>query len=94
MRIALVTDAWHPQVNGVVRTLSTTVDHLRRRGHVVLPITPEAFRTVPCPTYPSIRLAVLPARGVERQLQNFAPDAIHIATIWGEWRSKKTLRRF
>ncbi len=80
MRIAIVTDAWHPQVNGVVRTLSTTCDHLRRAGHVVLPLTPQAFRTLPCPTYPSIRLAVLPGRGVRRALEAFCPQAIHIAT--------------
>lgn len=80
MRIAIFTDAWHPQVNGVVRTLSTTCDYLRHAGHDVLPITPQAFRTVPCPTYPSIRLAVLPARGVRRALDAFRPQAIHIAT--------------
>ena len=80
MRIAIITDAWHPQVNGVVRTLSTTCDHLRRAGHEVLPITPQAFRTVPCPTYPSIPLAVLPGRGVRRALEAFRPQAIHIAT--------------
>ncbi|MGD9601625.1 MAG: glycosyltransferase family 4 protein [Gammaproteobacteria bacterium] len=80
LRIAIVTDAWHPQVNGVVRTLSTTRDTLCGMGHEVLTITPEAFRTVPCPTYPSIRLAVLPGRGVARALDRFLPDAIHIAT--------------
>jgi glycosyltransferase involved in cell wall biosynthesis len=80
MRVAIVTDAWHPQVNGVVRTLSMTTDALRRAGYEVLPITPEVFRTVPCPTYPSIRLAVLPGRGVRRALDRFQPQAIHIAT--------------
>ncbi|MBX9608397.1 MAG: glycosyltransferase family 1 protein [Gammaproteobacteria bacterium] len=79
-RIALVTDAWHPQVNGVVRTLDTTVGVLRAQGHEVLTITPQDFRTVPCPTYPSIRLAVLPARGVLRRLDEFRPEAVHIAT--------------
>jgi glycosyltransferase involved in cell wall biosynthesis len=80
MKIALVTDAWQPQVNGVVRTLTTTCALLTQLGHEVRAITPEAFRTVPCPTYPSIRLAVLPARGVRRALHEFAPDAVHIAT--------------
>ncbi len=80
MRIAIVTDAWHPQVNGVVRTVSTTCEYLRRAGHEVLPITPAGFRTMPCPTYPSIRLALWPARGVTRALDGFRPQAIHIAT--------------
>ncbi len=80
MRVVIVTDAWHPQVNGVVRTLSTTGRYLEKAGHEVSYITPEHFPTVPCPTYPSIRLAVLPGRGVRRQLDELRPDAIHIAT--------------
>lgn len=79
-RIALVTDAWHPQVNGVVRTLETTVAHLERRGHEVMALTPAAFRTMPCPTYPEIRLALWPGTRVAGMLDAFAPDAIHIAT--------------
>ena len=79
-RIALVTDAWAPQMNGVVRTLSTTCGLLRARGHEVLVIAPDRFRSLPCPTYPEIRLA-LPAPGsVALQLARFAPDAVHIAT--------------
>lgn len=80
VRIALVSDAWQPQVNGVVRTLNTTLGHLAQAGHTVTAITPLDFRTVPCPTYPDIRLALWPARGVARRLDAFAPDAIHIAT--------------
>ncbi len=80
MRIALVTDAWQPQVNGVVRTLGMTVDCVQRMGHEVLTITPLDFPTLPCPTYSSIRLAVLPSRRVAKMLEAFAPDAIHIAT--------------
>ncbi|MCP5201729.1 MAG: glycosyltransferase family 1 protein [Gammaproteobacteria bacterium] len=80
MRIAIVTDAWHPQVNGVVRTLSTTAEYLGRAGHEVLVITPGDFRTVPCPTYPEIRLALWPGRGVASRLEAFAPDAVHVAT--------------
>ncbi len=80
MRIALVTDAWQPQVNGVVRTLNTTLQHLTLAGHTVTAVTPLDFKTMPCPTYPDIRLALWPARGVARRLEAFAPEAIHIAT--------------
>ena len=55
MRIAIVTDAWTPQVNGVVQTLSKTRDELVRMGHEVLMVTPEGRWTVPMPTYPEIR---------------------------------------
>jgi glycosyltransferase involved in cell wall biosynthesis len=80
MRIALVSDAWRPQVNGVVRTLETTVGVLRARGHVVETITPDAFRTVACPSYPEIRLALGCSREVTRRLDLFDGDAVHIAT--------------
>jgi len=80
MRIALATDAWSPQTNGVVRTLSVTVAELESAGHVVEVIEPTAFRTVPCPTYPEIRLAILPYRQLKRRLDRFAPDAVHVAT--------------
>jgi len=80
MRIALVTDAWHPQVNGVVRALATTVGELERQGHTVAVIAPGGFRTLPCPSYPEIRLAMAPFRTVARRLDAFAPEAIHIAT--------------
>ena len=76
----LVSDAWKPQVNGVVRTLSTVVDTLERRGHTVKTVTPDQFRTLPCPSYPEIRLAVNPFGGVRRAFDNFAPEAVHIAT--------------
>ncbi|MFN4113504.1 MAG: glycosyltransferase family 4 protein [Sphingomonadaceae bacterium] len=79
-RIAVVTDAWAPQMNGVVRTLTTTCDLLRARGHEVMVIAPDQFRSLPCPTYPEIRLA-LPAPGrVAQRLAGFRPDAVHIAT--------------
>jgi glycosyltransferase involved in cell wall biosynthesis len=80
MKIALVTDAWHPQTNGVVRTLSITSEHLQRMGHDILVVHPGLFRTVPCPTYPEIRLALFAAKQVNGLLEQFAPDAIHIAT--------------
>ena len=57
MKIVVATDAWHPQVNGVVRSLSTTIDMVRRRGHSVDVIEPSLFWNVPCPTYAEIRLA-------------------------------------
>lgn len=79
-RIAIVTDAWTPQVNGVVRTMTTTCAMLRERGHEVLVISPDQFRSVPCPSYPEIRLALAPPERIARQLQDFAPEAIHIAT--------------
>lgn len=80
MRIALLTDAWRPQTNGVVTTLSRTLEWLERLGHVTERITPEGFRTLPCPTYPEIRLSLLPGRRVARRLHDFTPDAVHIAT--------------
>lgn len=80
MRIAIATDAWQPQINGVVRTLGQTAMHLKELGHEVGLITPLDFTTYPCPTYPSIRLALFPKRGVRRTLQAFRPQAIHIAT--------------
>jgi glycosyltransferase involved in cell wall biosynthesis len=80
VKIAIVTDAWRPQTNGVVKTLSTTADGLRTLGHDVRVIGPEQFRTFPCPTYPEIRMAWLPYRRLSGLLEDFAPDAIHIAT--------------
>jgi glycosyltransferase involved in cell wall biosynthesis len=80
MKILIVTDAWAPQINGVVTTLSSTAEWLRRFGHEVELVTPAGFRTVPCPSYPEIRLALLPGRGVGRRIEEFAPDALHIAT--------------
>ena len=80
MRILIVTDAWFPQVNGVVRTLSTVGAELERLGHTVRFVTPEGFRTLPCPTYPEIRLALFPRHGVTEAFAAFAPEAVHIAT--------------
>lgn len=80
MRIAICTDAWHPQVNGVVRTLAATVDRLIGRGHEVELITPSQFRTMPLPGYSEIRLAMAPRFGTRRTLADFAPDLVHIAT--------------
>lgn len=80
MRILIVTDAWAPQINGVVITLRNTIRTLEEMGHVVATITPDGFHTVPCPTYPDISLSLFPGREVKRQILAFAPDAIHIAT--------------
>jgi glycosyltransferase involved in cell wall biosynthesis len=80
VRIALVSDAWRPQVNGVVRTLTAVTRELVRAGHVVKAITPDLFPTVPCPFYSEIRLAIGARRRMARQLDDFAPDAIHVIT--------------
>jgi glycosyltransferase involved in cell wall biosynthesis len=80
MRILVVSDAWYPQVNGVVRTISRLSDELRAMGHSVRVIGPHLFRTVPCPTYPEIRLSLLPRRALTRMIEDFRPDAIHIVT--------------
>ncbi len=81
MKILIVTDAWHPQMNGVVRTLEQTVAHLRRKGHIVEVIAPsDGYWTMPLPTYPDIRLAPFAKPDVERRIVRFGPEAIHIAT--------------
>ena len=80
MRISLISDAWAPQINGVVRTLTTTVDCLRAIGHAVEPITPDQFATISCPTYPEMRLALLAGPALGRRLAAFNADAVHIAT--------------
>jgi len=80
MKMMLVTDAWEPQVNGVVRTLKTTARELTAMGHEVRFLTPLEFRTLPCPTYPEIRLSISPGAGVTRKIREFDPDVLHIAT--------------
>lgn len=80
MRILFVTDAWHPQINGVVRTLKTTGHELEKMGHVVRFIGPDQFRTVPMPGYDEIRMALKPRRKLARLIHDFQPQAIHIAT--------------
>jgi glycosyltransferase involved in cell wall biosynthesis len=79
-RILIVTDAWAPQVNGVVRTLRTITAEMRAMGKVVEVIGPDRFNTIPMPSYPEIRLAILPGRKLARLIDEFAPDALHIAT--------------
>ena len=76
----IVTDAWFPQTNGVVSTLAQTAAWLGRFGHEVRMITPRDFRSVACPTYPEIRLSILPYKKVKRSISEFSPQALHIAT--------------
>ena len=79
-RILIVSDAWTPQVNGVVRTLSVVVGLLRAGGDTVEVIGPDRFPTIPTPGYAEIRLALAPRRRLRRMIEAFRPDAIHIAT--------------
>jgi glycosyltransferase involved in cell wall biosynthesis len=80
MRILIATDAWKPQVNGVVRSLESVAMALRKLGAEVEFLTPQGFTTVPLPTYGEIRLALVNSRAVARRLQGAALDHIHIAT--------------
>ena len=80
MKIALVTDAWQPQVNGVVTTLVELVRELQAEGHVVEVIHPGLFKTCPCPGYAGIELAIRPARGLADRMDAFQADMIHVAT--------------
>lgn len=76
----MVSDAWFPQVNGVVRTLDTLKTELQAAGHDVVMVTPDRFRSLPCPSYPEIRLAVKPGAKLRRMIEQAQPCAIHIAT--------------
>jgi glycosyltransferase involved in cell wall biosynthesis len=80
VRIAIVTDAWTPQVNGVVRTLQSVRRVLESRGHQVEVISPDRFHSLPCPTYPEIRLALAGTGRVGAMIEAFGPNAIHLAT--------------
>ncbi len=80
MKILLISDAWQPQVNGVVRTLENTSTQLSMMGHEVLVIGPDRFRTMPMPGYREIPLSLMPGRRLERLIESFLPDCIHIAT--------------
>jgi hypothetical protein len=80
VKILLATDAWTPQVNGVVRTLTEVIRELGAMGHRVNAVHPGLFRSVPCPFYPEIRLALGARRRIGNIIEAFAPDAIHIAT--------------
>ncbi len=80
MRLLLVTDAWFPQLNGVVRALSTVREHFEALGHEAVVLGPDRFRSIPAPTYPEIQLALATPRSVGRIIDEVVPDAVHIAT--------------
>lgn len=80
MRILIATDAWEPQVNGVVRTYQRIGEELVELGHEIVFITPNDYFTFPCPTYPEIRLAVVGAKTLARQLKAYGPNIVHVAT--------------
>src|SRR5690242_6294076 len=80
MRVLIATDAWHPQVNGVVRTLTSLARTARGLGVDIEFLSPDGFRTFPLPTYPGLRLALPGRAAIARRIERHAPDAIHIAT--------------
>lgn len=93
--LLIVTDAWHPQVNGVVRSLDRLGKELRKIGLEVNYLTPQSFGTVPCPTYPEIRLSITLGGGVARKIEEFDPDYIHISTEGplGYWARRYCINR-
>ena len=80
MRILIATDAWHPQVNGVVRTLTSLARSAAALGAEVQFVTPDGFPSVGVPTYPGLRIALPNRREIARRIEAASPDAIHIAT--------------
>ncbi len=80
MRILIATDAWHPQINGVVRSIDSLAAEARGVGAHVDVLTPEGFRSIATPTYPDIRLAFATARTVAARIDALKPDHIHVAT--------------
>jgi glycosyltransferase involved in cell wall biosynthesis len=80
LRILLATDAWHPQVNGVVRTWTTSIERLQQLDHEVEVIEPNQFPGMPCPLYPEIRLCLPPQQTIVRRINSFKPDVIHVVT--------------
>ncbi|MBY3498396.1 glycosyltransferase family 4 protein [Rhizobium laguerreae] len=79
-RLVIVTDAWHPQVNGVVRSIENTNRELAKMGVEVSMVTPERFNSIPCPTYPEIRLSIANYRRIAREIEKHNPSYVHIAT--------------
>ncbi|WP_243480083.1 glycosyltransferase family 4 protein [Orrella daihaiensis] len=93
-RLLIVTDAWQPQVNGVVRTLGNTRANLQASGVQVEMLTPLSFKTLPCPSYPEIRLSLTSARRVQAMIEQIDPDALHIATEGPlGWAARRVARR-
>ncbi len=80
IRLLIATDAWRPQVNGVVRSIERLVDELPRLGAEVTILSPGWFRSIPLPTYMEIRLAIARASTFARHIEEIKPDAIHVAT--------------
>jgi len=80
MRVLIATDAWHPQINGVVRTLTSLAESARRLGVSVDFLSPEGFPSFPLPSYPDLRIAWPDRAEIARRIDAAAPDAIHIAT--------------
>jgi glycosyltransferase involved in cell wall biosynthesis len=80
MRILVATDAWHPQVNGVVRSLESMAEAARQAGNDIQFLTPQGFAAIPLPSYPEISLALVSPGTVRRRIESVAPDHIHIAT--------------
>lgn len=81
MKVLIISDAWHPQINGVVRTYENLVRELEKNGHNALVIGPAHFSaTMPTPFYPEIRLVIKPFRQLEQMINEFSPDRIHLAT--------------
>ncbi len=80
MRVLVATDAWHPQINGVVRSLEYTAREAEHLGAEIMFLTPQEFRTVPMPTYNEIRLSLATPRMIMRRIEAMQPDFVHIAT--------------
>ncbi len=80
MRILIATDAWHPQVNGVVRTLAMTAAAAQSLGADIRFLTPRSFRTIALPSYPGLRVALPASRRIAALIAEANPDSIHIAT--------------
>lgn len=80
MVVLIATDAWHPQINGVVRTLEALRRSAREQGVLIEFLTPEGFPSLKVPTYPGLRCAIPRAGEIARRIRRVDPDAIHIAT--------------
>ncbi len=80
VRVLIVTDAWRPQINGVVRSIEALIDSAPKHKMEISLIFPGMFRTFALPTYPEIRLAFTSARRIANLIRERAPDCIHIAT--------------
>ncbi|WP_437881305.1 glycosyltransferase family 4 protein [Pseudomonas sp. LRF_L74] len=93
MRVLIVSDAWHPQVNGVVTCLQALVDELGALGHEIRVLSPLDFRCMPCPSYPEIPLAWNLWK-VGQLIERFAPDCVHLATEGPlGWAARRWLKR-